>query len=445
MSVDPTASRVAFATLGCKLNQFETDSMATTFRAAGYRIVDFADPADVYVVNTCTVTNRADRKSRNLRYRAERARPAQNDSSSRPGPLVVMTGCYVDSHRDELESDGTTWFVDNAQKQSIPDLVEAHFAGEVIHPRGSVFDFPTPDRIFHTRSTVKVQDGCDNYCTFCIIPFVRGHATSRPSDQVLASVREAVNGGSREIVLTGVNMSRYRDQETDFASLIERVLDVEGDWRLRISSLEPDGLTDRFIDLFRHPRMARHLHLCLQSGSQRILLAMRRQYTYGQYRDVADRLRLIDPLFNITTDLIVGFPGETDEEHAASIAAIPANRFGHVHTFPYSVRSGTRAERMPGHHSERVKRNRAHDVRRAADAEKRAYRTRLIGRTERVLVERVDHRANGARLRGFGEHYVQVEVDVPSAGADRFQNTFVDVRIDALHGCDDPPLAGRLA
>ncbi|MFP4113080.1 MAG: tRNA (N(6)-L-threonylcarbamoyladenosine(37)-C(2))-methylthiotransferase MtaB [Spirochaetota bacterium] len=457
---------VAFATLGCKLNQFETDSLATQFRDAGYRIAAFEEPADVYVINTCTVTNRADRKSRNLLYRAHRNGDLRRAEAEPTGaPLVVVTGCYVNGRRDELEADGSTYFVPNEQKQSIPALVDGHFRGEVVHPTGSVFDFPLPDRIFHTRSIVKVQDGCDNFCTFCIIPHVRGRATSRPWPEVVRSVREAVAGGAREVVLTGVNMSRYANDGVDFAELVARCLNIEAhapdvhggpaDFRLRISSLEPDRLTDRFIALFDHPRMVPHLHLCLQSASERVLLAMRRRYTFKRYAELALALRERDPLFNLTTDLIVGFPGETDAELEESLRAIESIGFGHVHTFPYSLRKGTRAERMDGHLPARVKTDRSALVRETAERTKRRYRTRLIGTTERMLVERAERIGRTLRLTGLGEHYVPIVVDVPLedgrsddapplSGASRYENRFVSVRISSIADGTDPPLLADL-
>ncbi len=444
--MNETERSVAFATLGCKLNQFETDSIATRLRDSGYRVVDFAEPADVCVINSCTVTNRADRKSRNLLYRAERQ--SSGDSS-----LVVLTGCFVDSHRDELESDGRTYIVPNEQKQSIPELVDGHFRGEITHPAGSVFDFPLPDRIFHTRSTIKVQDGCDNFCTFCIIPFVRGRAQSRPAGEVLAAVREAVEGGAKEIVLTGVNMSRYRDGEVDFTELASRCLDVEKEYRLRISSLEPDQLTDRFLELFAHPRMAPHLHLCLQSGSERVLLAMRRQYTAELYTRLARALRERDPLFNLTTDIIVGFPGETDADFESSLRAVAELGFGHVHTFPYSVRAGTRAARLQSQVASRAKKERAARIREAGERSKRAYRERLVGLTERMLVERVEERDDRIMLSGLGEHYVPIRVEVargdgPARNDDpraAYENCFLDVRLLSLEPGDDPSLLGVIA
>ena len=446
----PAEKSIAFATLGCKLNQFETDSLATRFQNAGYRIVEFTEHADVYVVNSCTVTNRADRKSRNLLSRARR-RQTPGDS------LVVLTGCFVDGHRDELEGDANTYFVPNEQKQSIPELVTGHFSGEVVHPQGTVFDFPVPERVFHTRSTVKIQDGCDNFCSFCIIPFVRGRATSRPWQDVVAAVREAVDGGAREVVLTGVNMSRYADGDVDFEELIARCLEIDGpgksgetpDYRLRISSLEPDQLTDRFLRLFRHPRMCPHLHLCLQSGSEEILRAMRRQYTYDHYLGLMRELRGIDPLFNVTTDIIVGFPGETDDEFARSLAAVDEAGFGHVHTFPYSVRAGTPAARMGNHVSARVKTDRSAAIRGAAERSKRRYREQLVGHTERMLVERSEVNGKEVLVYELGEHYVPLEARFrpnadPGSTARTLHNRFLDVRVESLVDGDDPVLRGTI-
>lgn len=460
MSENAASRSVAFATLGCKLNQFETDSIATRFRSAGYRIVDFDDPADVYVVNSCTVTNRADRKSRNLLYRAGRraGRTAQPGSTAReasapgakttPGPsgsssspLVVLTGCYVESHRDALEGDESTWFVGNDRKQSIPDLVEAHFAGEAIHPTGSVFDFPVPERVFHTRATVKVQDGCDNYCTFCIIPSVRGRATSRPWRDVVATVGEAIDDGAREIVLTGVNMSRYRDGETSFSGLVERVLNVTGDFRLRISSLEPDSLDERFYDVLLHPKMCPHLHLCLQSGSDRILLKMRRQYDTAQFHAIVERIRGKRPDFNFTTDVIVGFPGETDADFQATAAMARTIAFTHIHTFPYSLRSRTRAARYPDHVDNAVKTRRAEEIRRIAAENKRRYRETLIGARQHVLVERPEPDAE--REHGYGEHYVPVRLTREGRLHVAPRNAMVPVKLTGLGDGEDPILFGQ--
>jgi threonylcarbamoyladenosine tRNA methylthiotransferase MtaB len=466
---------VAVETLGCKLNQYESDSIATTLRHRGYRIVAFDERADAYVINSCTVTNKADRKSRNTVYRARRT--GGSDS------LVILTGCFVD-HRnrdargngprlaDRIDDPGTgaTYAVDNAHKNTIPDLIDAHLRGEVHGPDdfpGDLFGFETPERIFHTRTNIKVQDGCDNFCTFCIIPFVRGRGTSREPETVVQEAAEAIAAGSRELVLTGVNMSRYRSTDgTEFADLVARILALPGDFRLRISSLEPDRLDRRFVALFRHPKMSRNLHLCIQSGSDRVLLGMRRMYTVAGFREIVDELRGIDPLFNITTDMIVGFPGETEHDLVESIEVIRETGIGPVHTFPFSLRSGTRAERLPSRVPGPEITKRSERIRMAGEEEKRRYRRALIGSVERVLVEHVstgthamdptESRASRedsgssrsgvetivAVARGLGEHYVPVRFTGPSGRVGA--NEFYRVRITGIDDGDDPDLVGHL-
>ena len=360
--------RVTIQTLGCKLNQFESDSLATKFRQAGYRLVDPGGLADAHIINTCTVTGKADRKSRNLIYQAQRyAREYERRLGT--GALVVVTGCFAEGNADEIAALENVYVVGNGRKSAIFEIVDAHLRGEIadgtealtsqqqpLSPgetaetqetaSENLFRYVTPERLFHTRGMLKIQDGCDNYCTFCIIPYVRGKAASRPAEGVLAGMRRMVDMGYREIVLTGVNMSRYRDGECNFSTLLEQLLECDGDFRLRISSLEPDQLDERFFALLQHPKMAAHLHLCLQSGSERILLQMRRQYTAAQYRTMADRIRTVNPLFNITTDIIVGFPDESGHDFDASCDFVRDYTMGHVHVFPYAVRRGTRAARM---------------------------------------------------------------------------------------------------
>lgn len=437
------APTVAIETLGCKLNQYESEAIATELQERGYRVVPFGEDAEVYVINGCTVTSKADRKTRNLVNRALRTR--------RGGSGVIVTGCFVDGHPDEKTGEDSTYYVDNTRKHAIPEIVEAHLRGEGVDLEslaGDVFGFAPPGRIFHTRTTIKIQDGCDNFCTFCIIPFVRGRARSRDPGEIVREAAQAIEGGARELILTGVNMSRYRWDESgeivDFSRVVRRILDLDGDFRVRISSLEPDQLNAQFIELFRHPRIAPHLHLCLQSASPRILLAMRRMYTIEQYRETVTALREIDPLFNITTDLIVGFPGETAEDQAAAIAAIAEHGFGHVHTFPYSRRSGTRAERMPGQINEQTRKVWAEQIRLAAEAEKRSYRKRFVGRIERVLVERVMESGCTVYAEGFGEHYVPIRVRIEGSASVR-PNTFINVFIETLEAGNDPRLTGALS
>jgi len=422
--------KIAFKTLGCRLNQFETDSLASEFHNAGYRLVDFEDNADVYVVNTCTVTNQSDKKSRNL----------ISNASRRPGDaLVVVTGCMVNSQKEALENrDAGTYFVENDRKTSIFPMVQAHFEGEILHPKSldpDVFDFKPAGRTFHTRSLVKIQDGCDNFCTFCIVPMVRGRAISRPFEKIRENILQVLDFGFREIVLTGVNIGRYMHEGTDFEMLIERILDIPGDFRVRISSIEPDGYGDRFIELFQHAKLMPHLHLCLQSGSDAVLLRMRRMYTLSAFYSIVDKFRKGHPDFNLTTDIIVGFPGETPADFQSTCNVVRDIGFSHIHTFKYSRRKGTRADRMPDQVPEKVKSERSEVIRRIGEENKRQYRSSLIGKTELVLVEKtVDGMA-----RGYGEHYVPVSF--PSWKAER--NRIYPVRIKRIKDGDDPDLSGE--
>lgn len=439
--------RIAFHTLGCKLNQYETDSIASQFRREGYTIVPFEERADCYVINSCTVTNKADRKSRNALNRAVRQADSGLDSSvaeaSEKEGIVLLTGCSVDNNRDAYEASRATYLVDNKRKSHVFSIVDSHFRGEMVDPETldpAVFSFDTPERIFHTRTTVKVQDGCDNFCTFCIIPFVRGRATSRPVEEILMQAGEAVRGGSRELVLTGVNMSRYESEGVGFPELLEKVLELPGEFRLRISSLEPDSLDDRFMDLFAHPKMAPHLHLCLQSGSERLLLTMRRMYTVARFKEIVAELRGRYPDFNLTTDIIVGFPGEGEQEFAESLAAAEEIGFSHIHTFPYSRREGTRADRMSDQVPEKVKQERSRRIRELSERTKRSYRERLVGKRQRLLVERVEEREGRAVARGLGEHYVPIRLEEAVVTPNRF----VDVRIVGIDDGEDPDLLGEL-
>ena len=432
--------RIAFETLGCKLNQYETDSLATELAARGHQIVAHGEEAEIRIVNTCTVTNKADRKSRNTLNRARRAAGERG--------VTILTGCFVDSHRDQLSPSQGIYLVDNAHKNTIPALIDAHLNGEVVDPHEldpNVFGFAPPARIFHTRTSIKVQDGCNSFCSFCIIPFVRGRARSRNPREVWREAREAVRGGARELVLTGVNMSHYATTPqrigphtvTDFASLVAMLLAIDGDFRLRISSLEPEALDQPFLDLFRHPKMCPHLHLCLQSGSNGVLHAMNRHYTREEYLLIVSKLRAIDPLFTITTDLIVGFPGESEQEFRDSLHALEQARVCHVHMFPYSIRSGTRAAARTDQISPQEKARRGALVTEAANRRKRLLRERFVGSSVTVLVERID----GGYARGVCQYYHPVQLQLPDGHAVE-PNTFVTFPVTHLSEGDDPALCG---
>jgi len=417
-----TKRTVAFKTLGCRLNQYETDALVSDFDKAGYQVVDFKEQADVVVVNTCTVTNQSDQKSRNMINQA---------AHLNQGSVVVVTGCMANHYKDKLEEqEKITYVVENDHKSSILSLVDAHFGGEIIHPErwtADVFQYNPVDKSLHTRSAIKIQDGCDNFCTFCIIPAVRGRAVSRPLPQIVENVKRTLENGFRELVITGVNIGRYQWEDKSFEDVLEAVLNVPGDFRIRISSLEPDGFGDRFLDLFNHPKLVPHLHLCLQSGSDNVLLRMRRMYNISYFSSVIEKFRGRFPDFNFTTDLIVGFPGETEEDFQKSLDAVARFGFSHVHTFKYSVRQGTRAARMENQVPGKIKAERSARIRALSDETRLAYLSRFIGKEQTVLIESIDSKGFA---KGYGEHYIPVRF---KAGGLQ-KNTFHKVVLKRLEG-----------
>ena len=423
--------KVAFKTLGCRLNQYETDALASQFQKNGYESVSFDKEADVYVINSCTVTHQSDHKSRNFISQANRRNP---DS------VLVVTGCMANNSKEELEGKPEiNYVVENDQKSSVFSLVDAHYKGEIIHPsklNTDLFSYGSTVKGFHTRSMIKIQDGCDNFCTFCIIPSVRGRAASRPVEDILNNIKSVVENGAKEVVLTGVNIGRYDYEGKNFDDLIEQILELEGDFRLRISSIEPDGFGDKFLSLLNHSKITPHLHLCLQSGSESVLLQMRRMYTTKRFKEIVQKIRAQNPNFNITTDVIIGFPNETEDDFNATCNLIKELKFGHVHTFKYSIRKGTRAERMPNHVDERIKSSRSEVLRGIAEDVKMDYRKLFIGKEQVVLVEKTDEN----QARGYGENYIPVKF----TGENIEKNQFYKVKITGISDDDDPVLFGEM-
>lgn len=427
-----TMKKIAFKTLGCRLNQFETDALVSEFSKKDFRIVDFSDQADVYVVNTCTVTHQSDHKSRQVMNQMNRLHPSS---------LKIVTGCMATNYKEELEqSHKVDFVVDNDHKASILSLVDAYLQGEIVSPdhfERNVFAYDAADTTLHTRSFIKIQDGCDNFCTYCIIPRVRGRAISRPATDIYENICQVVDFGYKEVVLTGVNIGRYQDGDTDFEKLVEKILEIPGNFRVRISSIEPDGYSESFFRLFHNPKLAPHMHICLQSGAEDILLKMRRMYTAKMFEDMASRIRAAYPDFNLTTDIIVGFPGETQKDFRQSLEVAKRIGFGHIHTFKYSKRSRTRAERMPEQIPEKEKTLRSELVRELSDDMKLEYRQSFLGKKQRVLVEQFDD--NGFAT-GYGEHYIPVLIK--KTGLKR--NSFYDVRLTGIETADEPLLVGEL-
>jgi threonylcarbamoyladenosine tRNA methylthiotransferase MtaB len=424
--------KVAFKTLGCRLNQYETDALASQFQKNGYQTVEFEDQADVVIINTCTVTNQSDSKSNQVISQAARR---HKDA------MLVVTGCMVNNHREKLEKaqSNVTWFVDNDRKSSIYSLVDAHYKGEIVHPdrfAANLFEYAPAEKTFHTRSMIKIQDGCDNFCTFCIIPKVRGRAISRPVEDILQNINQVIDFGYKEVVLTGVNIGRYSYEETNFEHLVEKILQLPGDFRVRISSIEPEGFGDRLFDLFSHPKLTPHLHLCLQSASDKILLKMRRMYTLKRFDEIVSKVRSRYPDFNFTTDIIVGFPGETEDDFVETTNYVKQIGFGHIHTFKYSVRKGTRAERMDEQIPEKEKNRRSEILRLLAVEEKQKYRRSMIGKLQTVLVEKI----NDGMAQGYGENYIPVKFPAHNVT----NNQLVQVQLLDIESGDDPSLVGKI-
>ncbi len=419
--------RIAFKTLGCRLNQYETNAVVTDFVNAGYEIVDFNQQADAYVVNTCTVTNQSDHKSRQTVSQASR----KNEDA-----VLVVTGCMANNHKEKLEAnEKITYTIENERKGSIFHLLDGHFKGEMISPdqlEMDRFNFGPAEHSVLTRSLIKIQDGCNNFCTFCIVPHVRGRAESRFWESIEKNIKEVVAHGYKEIVLTGVNIGRYEYVGLNFEDLVEKILEIPGDFRVRISSIEPEGFGDKLFGLFKHPKLMPHLHMCLQSGSDKILLKMRRQYTIDEFVSMINKVKSQHPDFNFTTDIITGFPGETEEDFNKSVKLVEGIGFSHVHTFKYSVRSGTRAERMPNQIPDKIKTERSKIIRELALKHKRNYRNSLIGKPQRILIEKIDSEGFAT---GYGEQYVPVRF---KADKNTKQNNFQDVRLVKLENGEEP-------
>ena len=417
--------KIAFKTLGCRVNLYETDALASRFKAAGYEIVETDENADIFVVNTCTVTNQSDQKCRQALHQIRR---------QHPNSLIVATGCMVNHRKNELlEKKTVDYAIDNERKYALFNIIDKHFKGEDVDPEGldiDLFGYQPAFDTFHTRSLIKIHDGCNNFCSYCLIPMVRGRATSRSDKDIYDNIRQVVDHGFKEIVLTGVNMGRYQYQDVNFENLIENILKIDGDFRLRISSIEPDNFSDKFLSLFENEKLAPHMHICLQSGAENTLKAMRRHYTASEFKKMCDRIKNAIPDFNITTDLIVGFPGETEEDFLESAQMCREIGFSHIHTFKYSIRNGTKAATMPNQITDKIKTERSAVIRKISAENKKRYFEQMMGKSQKMLIERID--SNGT-AQGYGENYIPMRLK----GKHLEKNTFVDVIVDGIIGKGD--------
>ncbi len=386
---------VAIETLGCKLNQADSDSIARQFLSAGFRVSDNTANADIYVLNTCTVTHVADRKTRHLLRMMRR---------SNPNAVIVATGCYAQrAPRDLEQMPEVDLVVGNSEKSHLLELLGV----EHYDKQRDLVHLPS-----QTRAMVKIQEGCSQVCAFCIVPRVRGREQSIPLEDLVREVQARVQEGYREVVLTGTQLGSYGFDlapGTNIETPIRRILQDTNIQRLRVSSLQPQDITPELIRLWQDPRFCRHLHMPLQSGSDAVLKRMRRRYDTATYASTAAALREAVPDISITTDLIVGFPGETQEEFQASYHFCQEIQFAAIHVFPYSPRKGTTAFHLPHPVPEPVKRERAKQMLALARECAQRFRQGFIGHTLEVLWEDSNPGDNGASVwSGLTDNYIRV-------------------------------------
>ena len=403
--------RAAFHSLGCKVNAYETEKMQQMLEKDGYRIVPFEEEADVYVINTCTVTNIADRKSRQMLHRARKMNP---------GAVVVAVGCYVQVHGDSLAADDAVDLViASSEKELLPEKLRTFLEAAKEQNPAVEQEADIPDEITensfsggHTRAFLKVQDGCTQFCTYCIIPYARGRIRSRGIQDVINEAEQLSAAGVKEVVITGIHLCSYgRDlgENETLEKLIEAVHGVDGISRIRLGSLEPGSVTEGFIrTLARLPKICPHFHLSLQSGCDRTLQRMNRHYTAAEYEEACGRLRhyFSDPA--ITTDIIAGFPGETEEDFEECCRFVEKISFYETHIFPYSRREGTKAAGFPGQLTEKEKRIRTGILRDLNSRKREEYLRKWTGRQVEVLFEEQMVLEGDCWWSGYGKEYQRV-------------------------------------
>ena len=424
--------KAALHNLGCKVNAYETEAMQEMLEKAGYEIVPFKEGADIYIINTCTVTNIADRKSRQMLHRARKMNP---------GAIVVAAGCYVQAQAEKQEVDPCIDIVlgNNRKKDLIAVLEEyeknkeADTCLEEVEDISRTREYETLSLTRpgdHTRAYIKVQDGCNQFCTYCIIPYARGRVRSRAVEDVIREVRSLAENGYREVVLTGIHLSSYGidfDGERHLLELIRAVHEVEGISRIRLGSLEPGIITEEFAESISSlPKMCPHFHLSLQSGCDDTLRRMNRRYTSAEYYEKCQILRKYFDHPALTTDVIVGFPGETEEEFRQSMEFVDKVNFYETHIFKYSRRAGTKAADMDGQVSEQIKTRRSARMIAMGEQKRRAYEEGFIGKEVEVLVEEPAEIDGKVMQVGHTKEYIKIALD----RKENLKNCVVKVQID---------------
>lgn len=413
--------RAAFLTLGCKVNSYETEAMQALLRKEQVQIIGFEETADIYIVNTCSVTNMADRKSRQMLHRAKKRNPEA---------IVVATGCYVQTAKEvALQELGVDVLIGNNQKKDIVAILEAHLAGKENHRleisgEWEYEELKLDTELSHTRAYIKIQDGCNQFCSYCIIPYARGRIRSRNSEEILEETRRLAAAGYQEIVLTGIHLSSYGQPDKEggepLLALVLRLNEIEGIQRIRLGSLEPRIMTEHFVKtLSSCSKVCPQFHLSLQSGSDSVLRRMNRKYSTKEYEQSVLLLRTWFENPAITTDLIVGFPQETEEEFLETLEFARKIGFAKIHVFSYSRRKGTAADRMTGQIPEEVKHRRSERLLALEWELAREYRSRFLGKMEQVLLEEETVMNGRCYQTGYNERYVRMAVEAEKSMSNR--------------------------
>lgn len=405
--------RAALHNLGCKVNAYETEAMRELLEEDGYEIVPFSEVADVYVVNTCTVTAVADQKSRQMLHRAKKMNP---------DAVVVAAGCYVQTAADKIKNDNSIdILLGNNKKENLLPELHKYLEGrtqetDILDINDGVVSYETlrvKKSEEHTRAFLKVQDGCNQFCSYCLIPYARGRSRSRTVADVVEEVQNFANNGYKEVVLTGIHLSAFGDgTDESLIDLIEAVAKIDGIERVRLGSIEPRVITEDFARRASAvPEMCPHFHLSLQAGCDETLKRMNRKYTAAEFKAGCDLLRKYFDNPALTTDVIVGFPGETDEEFEASYRFYEDVKFYEMHVFKYSRRAGTRADKMPNQLSNKVKNERSHRVLELTANNSKEYREAMLGQDIEVLFERCEEIDGKKYWTGFTKTYIRAAME----------------------------------
>ena len=402
--------KAALHNLGCKVNAYETEAMAQILEKNGYEIVPFSDIADVYIVNTCSVTNMADRKSRQMLHKAK---------SKNKEAIVVATGCYVQTATEQIKEDlAIDIIIGNNRKKEIVNILNEYIKDKEkthvidINNTDEYEDFQLSTLTEHTRAHIKIQDGCNNFCSYCIIPYARGRIRSRKLESIKEEMTNLAQNGFKEVVLTGINLGFYKDEDKTLIDVIELAQSIDGIERIRLGSVDPEIITPEFIDRLKYAdKMCPHFHLSLQSGCDSVLKNMNRHYNTKEYVEKCNLIRSIYENPAITTDIIVGFPGESDEDFETTVQFAKDVGFSQIHVFKYSKRSGTVAANMPNQIDEKVKTLRSEELIATGNVLTQSYRKNLIGKKEELLLEEEKVIKERQYIVGHTKNYVPVVIE----------------------------------